>query len=103
MSAANSYNRGEIISPEEILKHLGNTYRSINRELQLNERPLDSTITAVTSLAIHENLFGQTEPTQIHLDALFKMVHLRGGLEQFEYNRFLLHKICRHVCAVSAD
>jgi hypothetical protein len=82
--------------PREMLKHLGNTYRCINQNLQKNGKPLDSTVAAVMSMAIHENLLGQPQRTKVHMDALHRIVGMRGGIAAFEGNRMLLQKICRY-------
>jgi Fungal specific transcription factor domain len=85
-------------NPMELLKHLGNTYRCINRNLQQKDGKLsDSTIAAVMSMAIHEELLGEPKRTRIHVDALARMVDMRGGIQEFEWNRMLLQKICRYV------
>jgi hypothetical protein len=80
---------------KEVLKHLGNTYRCINRNIQQKEIPSDSTVATVMSMAIHEDLLGQQKRNKVHMDALCRMVNLRGGLVEFEGNKFLSQKICR--------
>jgi hypothetical protein len=80
---------------KELLKHLGNTYRCINRNLQQREIPCDPTVAAVMSLVIHEHLLSEQNKSKVHMDALSRMVSLRGGLADFEGNRMLLQKICR--------
>ena len=77
------------------LCHLSNTYRCINRNLQRHGTPSDATVAAVMSLAIHEDLKGQHQNSRVHLDALVRMVQLRGGITDFEATGILLHKICR--------
>jgi hypothetical protein len=77
------------------LRHLSNTYRCINMNLQRHGTPSDATVAAVMSLAIHEDLKGQHQSSKIHLDALIKMVRLRGGIAKFEATQILLQKICR--------
>ena len=47
------------------------------------------------SMAVHGQLFGRYEKSKVHLDALERMVELRGGLEHFEGTLALLHKLCR--------
>jgi hypothetical protein len=80
---------------QEVLKHLGNAYRCINRNLRQNEIPFDSTVAAVMGMAINEGLLGQLNTNKMHMDALRRMVSLRGGLTGFEDNKMLLQKICR--------
>ena len=77
------------------LQHLSNTYRCIRRNLQQEGIPADSTIAAVMSMAIHEDLRGQPGRSKVHIDALERLVQLRGGITQFGANRLLLQKICR--------
>ena len=77
------------------LRHLSNTYRCININLQRHGAPSDATVAAVMSLAIHEDLKGQHQNSKVHLDALVRMVQLRGGITGFEPTRILLQKICR--------
>ena len=81
---------------KEVLRHLGNTYRCINRNIQEHEMPSDSTVAAVMSMAIHEKLMGRQKSNRMHMDALCRMVSLRGGLIEFEGNKMLLQKICRY-------
>jgi hypothetical protein len=80
---------------KELLKHLGNTYRCINRNLQQREIPSNSTVAAVMSLVIHEHLLSEQKKSKVHMDALRRIVSLRGGLIDFEGNKMLLQKICR--------
>ena len=82
-------------SSKEMLRHLANTYRCVNRNLTNSEIPSDSTVATVMSMAIHEELLGQTRRGRVHMDALLKMVTMRGGLESFEEFPLLLEKICR--------
>ncbi len=77
------------------LQHLSKAYRCINQNLQKFETPSDLTIAAVMSMAIHEDLRGQPGRSKVHVDALQRMVELRGGIAQFGANRVLLQKICR--------
>jgi Fungal specific transcription factor domain len=86
---------------KEMIKHLGNTYHYINRNLQQNDKPSDSTVAAVMSLAIHEDLLGQPKRNKVHIDALYRMVDMRGGVEAFESKTVLLHKICRYIRIIS--
>jgi hypothetical protein len=89
--------RGDSDNSEVILKYLSKTYRCINRDLHGNKKPSDPTVAAVMSIAIHEDLLGQSEKSEVHINALSTMVNIRGGLGEFKKNRFLIHKICRCV------
>lgn len=82
------------VSPQT-LKYLSNTYRCINNNLQKGGPPSDATVAAVMSIAMHNNLLGETELSKIHLDALVRMVELRGGIARFDVHLTLVHKICR--------
>lgn len=86
------------ISPQA-LQHLSNTYRCIKQNLQKNGTPSDSTVAAVMSMAIHDDLRGQPDRGKVHVNALQRMVELRGGITQFEANRALVQKICRYAPA----
>ncbi|WPH04598.1 Hypothetical protein R9X50_00749000 [Acrodontium crateriforme] len=77
------------------LQHFSDAYRSINQNLQQTRIPADSTVTVVTALTIHEDLRRENFASRIHLDALEKMVKMRGGIDAFDNNQFLLNKICR--------
>lgn len=80
------------------LRHLSNTYRCIRRNLEAHGAPPDSTVAAVMSLAIFEDLNGQPFRSKVHINALQRMVELRGGLTEFgatPARRMLIHKICR--------
>ena len=77
------------------LQHLSNAYRCINRNLQTQGMPSDSTIASVVSMAIHEDLRGQPGRSKVHMDALQQMVKIRGGITQFRASRVLCLKLCR--------
>jgi len=63
--------------------------------LRRHGTPSDATVAAVMSLAIHEDLKGHHQSSKVHLDALVRMVQLRGGITGFEATGILLQKICR--------
>jgi hypothetical protein len=79
------------------LRSLANTYRCINKELEMTKDPSMGTVASVMSLVMHENLFGMVGKSKLHLQALERMVIMKGGLGAFESNMSLLHKICRLV------
>jgi hypothetical protein len=79
----------------QALQHLSNTYRCIKQNLEKHRTPPDSTIAAVMSMAIHEDLRGQPSRSKVHVDALERMVELRGGIGWFIDHQMLLQKICR--------
>jgi hypothetical protein len=80
----------------QALQHLSNTYRCISENLQKDKIPSDPTIAAVLTMALHEDLRGQPGRSEVHIDALQRMVELRGGITQFGSNHVLIHKICRY-------
>ena len=85
-----------IEAPTELtLRSLANTYRCINAELEASDVPSWGTLASVMSLTMHENLFGMKRKAKLHLQALERMVKLKGGLGVFEEHEALLHKICR--------
>lgn len=77
------------------LQHLSNAYRCVRQNIQKDKMPSHSTIAAVMSMAIHEDLRGHSERSKIHVDALYHLIELRGGLDDFEPSSVLLQKICR--------
>lgn len=77
------------------LWHLSNTYRCIKQNLEKNSPPSDSTVAAVMSMAIHEDLIGHPGRSKVHVDALQHIVELRGGITHFTDNQLLLQKIYR--------
>lgn len=79
----------------QALQHLSNTYRCIKQNLEKYRTPPDSTIAAVMSMAVHEDLRGQPGRSKVHVDALERMVELRGGIDWFKDHQMLLQKICR--------
>jgi len=77
------------------LRSLANTYRCINKELETKDDPSLGIVASVMSLVMHENLFGMVGKSKLHLQALERMVNMKGGLSAFESHIPLLHKICR--------
>lgn len=53
------------------------------------------------AMAMHEDLRGHPARSRIHVDALERMVELRGGLLELGKHRPLVQKICRYVTLVS--
>jgi hypothetical protein len=83
----------------QALQYLSNTYLCINENLQKDEKPTDGTIAAVMSLAIHEDLQGNPDRSKLHVDALERLIELRGGLTQLD-NIQLQRKICMLVTKI---
>jgi hypothetical protein len=86
---------GKTEASPRALMHLSHTYRCIKQNLDKDGIPSDSTMAAVMSMAIHDVLRDQTGRSKVHVDALHRMVELRGGIAQFRDNKLLLQKICR--------
>src|SRR3954452_4154204 len=78
------------------LQHLSQKYRCIRQNIRRDRNPSDATIGAVMSMALHEDLRGHADRSKVHMDALQRMVELRGGLTQIADNRVFLHKIYRY-------
>jgi hypothetical protein len=84
---------GRQVTSPRALHHLSNTYRCISHNIQKDGNPSDPTIAAVMSMALHEDFRGHPIRSKVHVDALERMIDLRGGISQFE--GMLLQKICR--------
>ena len=80
----------------KVLYHLSNAYRCIKRNLQTQKVPSDETVASIMSIAIHEDLKGQPERSKVHMDALWQIVHIRGGIRQLRNNPALCCKVCRY-------
>lgn len=89
--------RGKDLTSPKALHHLANTYRCFNRDLQLRRTPTDADMAVVVSLAVHGNLEASFGVSKVHLEALNRMLELRGGIEEFSTNWVLWHKFCRLV------
>ncbi|KAF3220783.1 hypothetical protein TWF679_008973 [Orbilia oligospora] len=78
----------------KVMRYLANTYRCVNEKLKKEGTPDDATIAVVMSITMHNNLLRAPGGAKVHLNALQRMVELRGGLSSFP-TVLLLHKICR--------
>lgn len=83
------------------LRHLNLTYQYINMALQQDAMPSDSTLATTVSLTIHEDLVREMSRSRIHLDALERMVELRGGMDRLNTIPLLRQKICKYVFVYS--
>jgi hypothetical protein len=81
MAAGLDYLMGGPDHPKELLMHLGKTYRYINQNIQRSHPSSVSTIVTVMSMAIHEDFFGRPKITKVHMDALSKLLIMKGGFE----------------------
>ncbi|KFZ09186.1 hypothetical protein V501_05677 [Pseudogymnoascus sp. VKM F-4519 (FW-2642)] len=69
-------------SSSDTLMHRGKAIHLINMNLSSSaDRLSDSTIGAVTLMAIYEIINGNLKDLNLHMDALKKMVTLKGGLQ----------------------
>ena len=68
----------------------------MNREFNAVTIPSDPMVAAVASLLYHENTSDQIGTPIMHLDALERIVAIRGGLQSFSVeSTLLLQKIFR--------
>ncbi|KAF3923873.1 hypothetical protein ABW21_db0208221 [Orbilia brochopaga] len=81
-------------SPNTV-RHLANSYRSINENLTREGMPSNATIASVMSIAMHHNILRASGSAKLHIDALERMVEMRGGVHIFASHRMLLQKLCR--------
>ena len=86
---------GRTETSTQALQHLSKTYRCIKENLGKSGTPADSTVAAVMSMAIQEDLRGQPLRSRVHVDALERIVELRGGIPELEHDKLLVQKICR--------
>jgi hypothetical protein len=77
------------------LKHQSKTYRYITESIKRNESPSDVIMASVISMVIHEDHKLHMDRARMHLNALAKMIVMRGGMDTLESNLTLLYKICR--------
>jgi hypothetical protein len=95
MSAGLDSLMGHADESQEMLHYLGRTYRSLNKHLREYDKPTDSAVATVMSMAIHEDLLGPPKGVKLHVDALYRIVDIRGGIGAFETNLMLLQKMAR--------
>lgn len=72
---------GKAKTTPEALKHLSRAYYLINKRLSGPEAISDGTIAVVTTLAVFQRIHQQNSTGMIHLDGLYRMIQLRGGME----------------------
>ncbi|KFY40147.1 hypothetical protein V494_03620 [Pseudogymnoascus sp. VKM F-4513 (FW-928)] len=66
--------------PNEVLRHLSQSFRLINERLSGNNPVSDETIAVVVILAQHERIRGHYGEGLVHISGLERMVQLRGGV-----------------------
>jgi hypothetical protein len=86
---------GNSEASSQALEYLSTTYRCIYHNLRDADTVSDSTIAAVMSMALHEDFRGQPGRSKVHIDALERLVDLRGGITALEIVLILVQKICR--------
>ncbi|KAK3382585.1 hypothetical protein B0T24DRAFT_18452 [Lasiosphaeria ovina] len=62
------------------LQHVSKAYALVNRKLSGPDSLSDGAIAAVASLAIYQQIHHQFSIGRVHLDGLWRMVELRGGI-----------------------
>jgi hypothetical protein len=77
------------------LKHMSKAFILINKKLSSDEALSDATLLMVLALVIVEQLHDEPQRWEVHLQGLFRIVELRGGLAQYRDTWELAHKICR--------
>jgi hypothetical protein len=74
-----------------------------NRLADSEARTTDATIASVISLCLMSDRFGDVESTRKHMQGLFDMIQLRGGIQGFQNDPQLQVKICRYVVYTSTS
>lgn len=72
-----------VSQPEDkllVLRHASHAVRLVNQKLSLNRAVTDPTITAVVSMAQYEHRQNRFQQGSAHVQGLWQMVQLRGGL-----------------------
>jgi hypothetical protein len=77
------------------LKHMSKAFTLVNKKLSSDEALSDATLLMVLALVIVEQLHDEPQRWRVHLQGLFRIVELRGGLAQYRDTWELAHKICR--------
>ncbi|EFQ91271.1 hypothetical protein PTT_11935 [Pyrenophora teres f. teres 0-1] len=76
------------------LNHKSEAIKTINNRLASSEGKIsDEVVGTVLTLASFENLTGEYDAAQLHISALKRMIHERGGLLSFGHNDGLLRGI----------
>jgi len=83
----------------DTIKYLGMSLALLRDKLATdsNVQTSNVTIAAVVSLALMADKFGDVESARKHVQGLYQMVHLRGGIKTFQNNPQLQVKVCRYV------
>lgn len=77
--------------------HLGHTLCLVNQRLSGTEATCDATLAAVAMMAQYERHQGRHAQGLLHLDGLYRLVNLRGGIrELLRENITLAQKIVRY-------
>ncbi|KAL1878296.1 hypothetical protein Daus18300_002214, partial [Diaporthe australafricana] len=94
-SYVNFWQRKPSVSPKT-LHHIAKAYELVNARLSGPERVSDSAIAAVISLVMYQQVHNQHSAGLVHLDGLYQMIGLRGGIRRLlEENRALALKALR--------
>lgn len=96
-SFVNFYERKSEVS-SKTLYHTSTAYALVNQKLSGPESVSDSSIAAVISLAIYQQVHHQHATGMMHLNGLYRMIQLRGGIARLlRENRALAVKALRCV------
>ena len=80
------------------LYHISQAYALVNLKLSGPESVSDSAIAAVVTLAIYQQIHRLHSTCSIHLNGLYRMIQLRGGIARLmKENRALALKALRYV------
>ncbi|KAK0734720.1 hypothetical protein B0T26DRAFT_737273 [Lasiosphaeria miniovina] len=69
------------------LQHVSKAYALVNRKLSGPDSLSDGAIAAVASLAIYQQIHHQFSTGRVHLDGLWRMIELRGGIARLMRER----------------
>lgn len=78
------------VDPVEALHHLSHMFRLVNERLSSKDTISDSTIAVVVSMAQYWRLQRQLAQGIVHVEALQRMVKLRGGIAQLTKEKIAL-------------
>ncbi|KAK0707109.1 hypothetical protein B0T26DRAFT_756497 [Lasiosphaeria miniovina] len=88
------YSRESRFGPYLIV-HCNNTMNSLRENLNSDRATADSTLAVVLALTLMAEVLGEREAAKKHMDGLYQLVDLRGGLKSMVKSKQLQNKICR--------
>lgn len=75
--------------------HHARALRLISSKISKAQGVTDFALASVIALSLQESLRGQMQHAKLHVEGLFRMVEVRGGLEGLESNPALVEKVKR--------